>query len=166
MILKKRMNSSFFQIILVQFILFFKSSYCKMASGIRNSINSVPQTAGTTVAFSDFSSVFFLLLWSKPRDRFVWRTTDLEMRLEREKVRTYRTPKIARTHRLILCHGSVINWYFYALSYGMFYFWYFGSVSPSSYLLLCYSLNYFNSMMCSIDSIFSLNYYIFDSAPQ
>ena len=115
-------TGAFLQIILVQFILFFKSSYCKMASGTRNSINSVPQTAGTTVAFSAFSSVFFLLLWSKPRDRFVWRTTDLEMQIEREKVRTYRTPKIARTHRLILCHGSVINCYFYALSYGMFYF--------------------------------------------
>ena len=34
------------------FILFFKSSLCKIASVARNWINSVPQTAATTSAFS------------------------------------------------------------------------------------------------------------------
>ena len=46
----------FLLIILVQFIIFFKSSYCKIASAPRN---SVPNTAVTTFAFS---SVFILLL--------------------------------------------------------------------------------------------------------
>ena len=44
-----------FQIILVQFILFF----CKTARAARNWINSAPQTEATTFAFS---SVFILLL--------------------------------------------------------------------------------------------------------
>ena len=58
--LKNRMNSSFFSyhpgaihpflhVIRVQFILFFISSWCKIA---RNWIISVPQTAATTFAFS------------------------------------------------------------------------------------------------------------------
>ena len=51
---------SFLQIILVQFILFFNLSRCKIASVVKNCINYVPQTAATTFAFS---SVFILLLW-------------------------------------------------------------------------------------------------------
>ena len=47
-------------IFLVQFILFFKSSWCKIVSTVRNWINSVFQAAATTFALS---SVFFLLLW-------------------------------------------------------------------------------------------------------
>ena len=46
--------------ILVQLILFFISSWCKIAGAARNWINSVPQTAATTFSFS---SVFILLLW-------------------------------------------------------------------------------------------------------
>ena len=46
-------------IVLVQFILFFKSSCCKIASVARNLINSVPQAVATTFAFS---SVSILLL--------------------------------------------------------------------------------------------------------
>ena len=46
----------FLLIILVQFIIFFKSSYCKIAGATRN---SVPNTAVTTFAYS---SVFILLL--------------------------------------------------------------------------------------------------------
>ena len=53
-------NSSFPQIILVQFILFFISSWCKIASAARNLISFAPQTAATTFAFS---SVSILLLW-------------------------------------------------------------------------------------------------------
>ena len=49
----------FLQIILTMFILFFESSKCKSASMARNWINSVPQTAATTFAFS---FVFILLL--------------------------------------------------------------------------------------------------------
>ena len=44
----------------VQFILFFKLSNCKIASMAKNWINSVPQTATTTFAFS---SIFIVLLW-------------------------------------------------------------------------------------------------------
>ena len=44
-----------------EFILFFKSFWCKIASAARNWINSVTQTAATTFAFS---SVFILLLWA------------------------------------------------------------------------------------------------------
>ena len=47
-------------IVLVQFIIFFNSSWCKIVSEARNLINSAPQAAGTTFAFS---SVFNLLLW-------------------------------------------------------------------------------------------------------
>ena len=61
--LKNRMNSSFssylpgaihpfLRIILVQFILFFKSSWCKIASRAGNWIIFVAQTATTTFAFS------------------------------------------------------------------------------------------------------------------
>ena len=39
-------------IILVQFILFFKSSWCKMASAERNWIKSASQAAATAIAFS------------------------------------------------------------------------------------------------------------------
>ena len=60
MILKNRISHSFLQTILVQFILFFNLSWCKIASAARNWINSVTQTAATTFAFS---SVFILLLW-------------------------------------------------------------------------------------------------------
>ena len=49
----------FLQIILVQFIIFFKSSWCKIAGAAKNLINSVPKTAATTFTFS---SVFILLL--------------------------------------------------------------------------------------------------------
>ena len=49
--------------ILVQFILFFKLSKCKIASVARNGIISFPQTAATTFAFS---SVFILLLLYGP----------------------------------------------------------------------------------------------------
>ena len=60
--LKNRMNSSFssyhpgtvrrfLHIILVQLILFFKSSWCKIVSTPRDWINSVPQTAATTFPF-------------------------------------------------------------------------------------------------------------------
>ena len=69
--LKKGMNSSYSSyrsgaihpirhIFLVQFIQFFQSSWCKIASAARNWINYFPQTAVTTFAFS---SVFILLLW-------------------------------------------------------------------------------------------------------
>ena len=50
---------SFLDIMLVQFILFFKSSWCIIASMERNWINSVPQTAMTTFLFS---SVFIILI--------------------------------------------------------------------------------------------------------
>ena len=50
--LKNRMNSSFFHSILVQFIHFFISLRCKIARAERILINSVPQTAATTFAFS------------------------------------------------------------------------------------------------------------------
>ena len=51
------------QIIIVQFILFFKTSQCKTASAARNWINSATQTAATTFAFS---SVFILrLCWDR-----------------------------------------------------------------------------------------------------
>ena len=73
-ILKKRMNSSFFQIILVQFILFFKSSYSRIASMARNWINSVPQTATTTFAFSSVSFLLLCLL--------LWIDTYLQIRIE------------------------------------------------------------------------------------
>ena len=70
---------SFLQIILVQFILFFNLSRCKIASVARNCINYVPQTAATTFAFS---SVLILLLWqgdiySETTSRFglVWSGT-------------------------------------------------------------------------------------------
>ena len=43
---------SFLHIILVQFILFFISSWCKISSAARNWINSVPQIAATTFALS------------------------------------------------------------------------------------------------------------------
>ena len=52
-----------FQIVLMQFILVFISSWCKIASAAGNGINSVPQTAATTFAFS---SVFILLQCSYP----------------------------------------------------------------------------------------------------
>ena len=39
-----------------EFILFFKSSWCKIASAARNWINSVPQTATTTFAFSSMAA--------------------------------------------------------------------------------------------------------------
>ena len=42
-----------------EFIPFFKTSWCKIASALRNWTNSVPQTAATIFAFS---SVFILLL--------------------------------------------------------------------------------------------------------
>ena len=48
---RRRINP-FFHIILVQFILIFISSWSKTARAARNRINSVPQTAGTTFAFS------------------------------------------------------------------------------------------------------------------
>ena len=68
--LKNRMNSSFslchlgathpfLHIILVQFLLFFISSWCKTASAARNLLNSVPQTAATTFA----SSLSFFLFY-------------------------------------------------------------------------------------------------------
>ena len=50
----------FFQTILVQFIQFFNSSYCKAASAARNWTDYVPQTAATTLAFLP---VFNLLLY-------------------------------------------------------------------------------------------------------
>ena len=56
---KKKIIEYFLYIILVQFILFFKLSYCKIASPARNWINSVPQTAAPTFALSFF---FILLL--------------------------------------------------------------------------------------------------------
>ena len=69
--LNNRINSSFSSyhpgaihpfllIILVQNILFFISSWWKTPSAASNWINSVPQIAATTFAFS---SVFILLLW-------------------------------------------------------------------------------------------------------
>ena len=68
--LKNRMNSyfssfhpdaiyPFLYIIRVQLILFFISSWCKIASAERNLINSAPQTAARNFAFS---SVFILRL--------------------------------------------------------------------------------------------------------
>ena len=56
---KKKIIEYFLYIILVQFILFFKLFFCKIASPARNWINSVPQTAATTFALSFF---FILLL--------------------------------------------------------------------------------------------------------
>ena len=50
----------FRQVAVIILILYFKSSWWKIARAARNWINSVPQTAATTVAFS---SVFILLLW-------------------------------------------------------------------------------------------------------
>ena len=47
------------RIVLVQFILFFKSSWCTIASTAMNLINSVPQTAFA------FASVFILILTVK-----------------------------------------------------------------------------------------------------
>ena len=47
-------------IVLVQLILLFKSSWCKIASAAKKLIDSAPQTAATTFAFS---SVFILFLW-------------------------------------------------------------------------------------------------------
>ena len=44
-------------------ILFFKSSWYKIASAARNWINSIPQSAATTFAFT---SVWILLLWLHP----------------------------------------------------------------------------------------------------
>ena len=44
-------DDPFLQIILAQFMLFFKSSLCKTASAERNLLNSVPQTAAMTFAF-------------------------------------------------------------------------------------------------------------------
>ena len=55
----KTMLSSFSSNHPVQLILLFKSSWCTIASAARNWINSVPQTAATTFAFS---SRFILLL--------------------------------------------------------------------------------------------------------
>ena len=52
-----------------KFIPFFKSSQCKIASMARNRINSVPQTAATTFAFS---SVVILLLWGDSRIASNW----------------------------------------------------------------------------------------------
>ena len=49
-------------IVLVQFILFFKSSWCKIASLARNLINSAPSPQAAARTFA-FSSVFILLLW-------------------------------------------------------------------------------------------------------
>ena len=62
--LKKGMNLSYSSfcpgaihpIVLVQFILFFKSSWCKIASAAKKRIKSVPKTAATTC------SVFIALL--------------------------------------------------------------------------------------------------------
>ena len=72
--LKKGMNSScssyrpdaihpILHVVKVQLILFFKSSWCKIASAARNKINSAPQAAVPTFAFS---SVLILLLWNSP----------------------------------------------------------------------------------------------------
>ena len=57
----------FRQVANILFILFFKSSWCKIASAARNWIYSVAQTEATTFAFS---SVFTLLLWSWPGHHF------------------------------------------------------------------------------------------------
>ena len=51
---------TFHQVSIILLILFFKSFWCKIANAARNWINSVPQAAVTTFAFS---SVFILLLW-------------------------------------------------------------------------------------------------------
>ena len=59
MIWRKELILPLLQIVLVQFILFFKSSWCKEDSAARNWIYSFPQAAATTFAFS---SVFILLL--------------------------------------------------------------------------------------------------------
>ena len=57
---RKGLIHPFLHIVLVQFILFFISSCCKIASAAINWINSAPQAVATTFAFS---SVFILLLW-------------------------------------------------------------------------------------------------------
>ena len=59
MIWRKGWIHPILHIVLVQFILYFKSSLCKIARAARNWINYVPQAAVTTFAFS---SVFILLL--------------------------------------------------------------------------------------------------------
>ena len=48
-----------------EFILYFKIVLGKTASAARNGINSAPQTAATTFAFS---FVFILLLWLEVRE--------------------------------------------------------------------------------------------------
>ena len=71
--LKKGMNSSnssnhpgaihpILYIILMQFILFFKWSWCKIASAAYKLIDSAPQTAAMTFAFSSLLFFFILLL--------------------------------------------------------------------------------------------------------
>ena len=60
MIWRKELILPLYQIVLVQFILFFKSSWCKEDSAARTWIYSFPQAAATTFAFS---SVFIFLLW-------------------------------------------------------------------------------------------------------
>ena len=62
-ILRGGMDSFFLQIILVQFILLFKSVPRKTACVTRNWINSSPQIEATTFAFS---VVVILLLWEMP----------------------------------------------------------------------------------------------------
>ena len=54
---KKGMTSSYFHIAMVQFILFFKLSWCKTASGAKKWTDSAPKAAETTFAFS---SVLFV----------------------------------------------------------------------------------------------------------
>ena len=65
MIWRKRWNHTILHIVLVQFILFFKSSGCKIASAAKKGIDFAPQSAATTFAFSSLSLSFFYRMASR-----------------------------------------------------------------------------------------------------